>query len=220
MRPEPRLLPEEGRLVSVVYFTSDPHIGHRWVANLRGFETSDDHDQWFCDMWNDTVHSRDQVWILGDLSVGQLPYMLDTLARLPGVKNLVAGNHDPCHPMFREAPRYQRKYLDVFRSVQPMARVKTHGHEVLLSHFPYPGTRESDHTEPERYTQWRLPDMGDWLLHGHVHSKLRVHGRQIHVGLDAWGRLVSAKEIAGLIGEAEALESASAVEGRAGRADQ
>ena len=39
-----------------------------------------------------------------------------------------------------------------------------------------------------RYTQYRLPNQGRWLLHGHTHNKdQRIHGKQLHVGLDAWG---------------------------------
>jgi len=33
-----------------------------------------------------------------------------------------------------------------------------------------------------------LPDEGQILLHGHTHMvDQRIHGRQLHVGLDAWG---------------------------------
>ena len=44
-----------------------------------------------------------------------------------------------------------------------------------------------DHTDAPRFAQYRLPDEGRWLLHGHTHiADQRIHGRQIHVGLDAW----------------------------------
>ena len=51
---------------------------------------------------------------------------------------------------------------------------------------------DGDHTEEERYDQFRLRDLGTTLLHGHTHSDQRVSRSsngtlQIHVGLDAWG---------------------------------
>lgn len=70
---------------------------------------------------------------------------------------------------------------------------------VLLSHFPY-GNR--DRGAP-RYLQYRLPDLGEWLLHGHTHSNERQLGKEIHVGWDAWGRLVSEDEIAMRIEESQ-----------------
>lgn len=54
--------------------------------------------------------------------------------------------------------------------------------EFLISHYPYQG----DHTEGERYTQYRLRDEGKLLFHGHLHTQDIVTGaRQIHVGADA-----------------------------------
>lgn len=61
-----------------------------------------------------------------------------------------------------------------------------------------------------RQPQFRLPDLGEWLIHGHTHSKERLDGpRSVHVGLDAWGlRPVSEGEIAALIREAEEKRAA------------
>lgn len=44
-----------------------------------------------------------------------------------------------------------------------------------------------DHTVEARYNQWRLPDMGDWLLHGHTHSTQKIipGTKMIHIGVDA-----------------------------------
>lgn len=53
-------------------------------------------------------------------------------------------------------------------------------------------TEHSDHTAKSRYEQWRLPDHGLPLLHGHVHTSAKVtttpitSAQQVHVGLDAW----------------------------------
>lgn len=176
-----------------IFFTSDLHIGHRYVAQLRGFNTVEEHDAHLAAQWDQTINPNndrpDQVWVLGDISVGGNRAETAALAWLlqrPGQKHLIAGNHDHCHPMHRESHKWQRKYLGVFDSVQPFAVRKVKGRYLKLSHFPYAGSGYGDHTDEERYTAWRLPDTGNYLLHGHTHTTARRHGREIHVGVDAW----------------------------------
>lgn len=178
--------------MSTTWYTSDLHIGHRLVAGLRGFETPAEHDAALATYWDDVVGPGDAVWVLGDISVGgkraELA-ALDWVSRRPGTKHLVAGNHDSCHPMRSRAHIWQRIYLSVFESVQQSAMHRLDGERVLLSHFPYAGDPDGDHTSENRFEEWRLPATGDnahrALLHGHTHDSICVRGRQVHVGLDA-----------------------------------
>lgn len=170
-----------------VWFTSDLHLGHRMVARLRGFQDPAEHDDAVAENWAARIRKNDQVWVLGDLAVSSPAAALARIATLPGEKHLITGNHDECFPAHRDAYRRQGKYLEVFSSVQSVARRRVEGRSTMLSHFPYPNSPEADHTEILRYSQYRLPDEGDWLLHGHTHSRSRGQGREIHVGLDAWG---------------------------------
>lgn len=166
-----------------VYFTADLHLGHAMVAGLRGFTTSEAHDATVASNWLKTVRKEDTVWVLGDVALGGLTRALDLVASLPGRKHLITGNHDKCHPMHRDSYRWQPEYLRAaFDSVQAFALRKIDGQKVLLSHFPY----TADHTEDVRYTEWRLPDTGLPLLHGHTHSRERGTPHEVHVGLDAW----------------------------------
>lgn len=194
-----------------VWFTSDLHFGHERVAQIRGFTTATQHDAAVIENYLAAVHEQDTVWILGDLAATSPYYALDTIAQLPGHKHLILGNHDRAHSMHRDAHKWQRQYLDVFESVQIAARRRVNGQNVLLSHFPY----ERDRDE-KRYAQWRLPDEGLPLLHGHTHGKERLslstvhsswdspHERvEIHVGLDAWGlKPVPLETIADLLNKA------------------
>jgi calcineurin-like phosphoesterase family protein len=179
-----------------VWFTSDLHFGHRLVAEVRGFSNTNEHDATLMGEWRGRVRPNDQVWVLGDLAAATPQHALTCVKGLPGVKHLVAGNHDRCHPMHRGAHNWQRRYLEAFQSVQPFARRRIAGLEVLMSHFPY----HVDRGEP-RHTQYRLRDQGTWLLHGHLHSAERVTSRrEIHVGVDAWGMApVSLDEVAALM---------------------
>lgn len=182
--------------MSRTFFTADLHLGHRLVSGLRGYDDPAEHDAVIADHWKTAVGGDDIVWVLGDLAVVSSRRGIDELLAkvdaLPGTKHLIAGNHDPVHPMHRDAHRWQRRYLEVFESVQAFSRrtigLSLPGEEsaaqtVFLSHFPY----MADHTEGARYLEYRLRDEGHWLLHGHTHSSERVTSpREIHVGLDAW----------------------------------
>jgi calcineurin-like phosphoesterase family protein len=185
------------------FYSADSHFAHALVAGLRGFASQEEHDEAVIDSWNAVVKPADLVWHLGDVGLGSEARVLELAGRLNGVKHLIAGNHDRCWPGHRDARKRQRAWLDAFESVQAFAKARIDGRTVLLSHLPYQDA--GDHTAEERYPQFRLPDLGEWLIHGHTHSHLRVDGpRSVHVGLDAWGlRPVSEGEITALIREAE-----------------
>lgn len=166
-----------------VYFTSDLHFGHKKVSELRGFTTPEEHDATLMDNWSSVVTKRDTVWVLGDLTLASPTAALEIIKNLPGTKHFISGNHDGCHPMHKDYAKVTKHFLEAFESVAPYARRKLDGREVLLSHFPY----EADRGEA-RYMQWRLPDLGANLLHGHTHSpEYRTSDHELQVGVDAHG---------------------------------
>lgn len=165
------------------FFTSDLHIGHNNEAIRRGFKDANEHDNALVERWNSMVAQKDIVWVLGDVSLGLKLHTIPTLLNMNGTKHLISGNHDLCHPMYRDSDKHIPRYQEAFKSVQMMARRKVESEDLLLSHFPYNGDHEG--IEP-RFMQYRLPDMGRWLLHGHTHKPDRRFGREIHVGVDAW----------------------------------
>lgn len=169
-----------------VYFTSDTHFGHPLVANLRGFDSTADHDLAIIDNLAEVIRRHDdQLWILGDLALSKWRDALDLLRRLPGRKHLIIGNHDQLFPgLNRDSHKYFPEYMDVFSSAQLIARRKVAGRSVFLSHFPY----SADHTAQPRWEVFRVPDGGDLLMHGHTHrAEVNESRREFHVGLDAWG---------------------------------
>lgn len=168
--------------MSNIWFTSDLHFGHEKVAGIRGFDKTEDHDYHLLRQWSKRVGEDDVVWVLGDLCLSELDYALGLVSTLPGRKHFVSGNHDAVHPMHRRAHNFQRRYLEVFESIQPFARIRVMKQSVLMSHFPYTVDRGET-----RYPQYRLPNLREWLLHGHTHlPDIRTGPREIHVGLDAW----------------------------------
>lgn len=186
----------------MIYLLSDLHLGHAKVAEIRGM-TTEEHDNLLAENWDRMVHKDAHVWVLGDISSGGSQAQRNALrwvSERPGIKHLISGNHDSCASQNRDSHKWLPEYLQVFQTVQSYARRRIAGQTVLLSHYPYRGA--GDHTETERYSQYRLPDMGVWLLHGHTHSAEKLSGKMIHVGLDAWDyRPVKLEEIAAIIEE-------------------
>lgn len=184
------------------WFTSDLHLGHRFVAGLRGFRNVDEHDEAVLTNLREAVKSGDRLWVLGDLSVGDEndeQRALDLIERnLSGIqKHLIAGNHDSCHPLHKSAFKRQPVFLSVFDSVQAYQKQRWQGHEVWLSHFP---RRGQDHAGmPSRFDDLRLTV--PLLVHGHLHSDVpQVAEGQVDVGLDAWNlRPVRQEEVQALL---------------------
>lgn len=190
-----------------VWFTADLHLGHRLVAEDRGYTDTEEHDAALAAVWDRTVGLFDTVWVLGDVTVGgtaKTGRALRWIGQRPGRKHLIAGNHDRVHSMHKNAHTHLPRWIDPvgpFLSVQERAFMSLHGHRVLLSHFPYLGA--GDHTPGERFAQWRFPpvDPETWIVHGHTHSWERCNPswRSIHAGWDAWGTLVSGDTIEAMI---------------------
>lgn len=190
--------------MSKVFFHADWHFNHAFVAETRGYASAEEHDEALVARINSVVTKRDHLYVLGDLFMGSVTRGLEQIKRVDGVKHLVLGNHDPGHPIHRKSIPHTRRFLEVFESVSLHEQVKLPGgRKVLLSHFPYAG----DHSERDRYTQWRLPDEGEWLIHGHVHEQWFVKDRQVNVGVDQLNYPVEATTLAALLDEMTAIEA-------------
>lgn len=175
--------------MSETWLTSDTHLGHDFVARLRGFDGHEEHDAALARKWDKRVRPDDDVWVLGDVAMNGWRDRLAWFTERPGVKHLVLGNHDRAHPMHSRAWAYAGEYLSVFATVQTSARLSG---GLLASHFPYSGegATRADGSK-DRATQWRLRDEGAPLAHGHVHDAIRYRESDkgtpmLHVGLDAW----------------------------------
>ena len=128
-----------------VFFTSDLHLNHTFVAGTRDFDSSEAHDEALIERFNKIITKRDQLWVLGDVFMGSVTEGLKQVDRLNGIKHLVLGNHDAAHPLHKKSHTKQRRFLEVFESVHVHEQHVIHGQKVLLSHFPFQG----DHADRE-----------------------------------------------------------------------
>ena len=158
------------------HWIADLHLGHSSVAKRRGFETSEDHDSVIASQLSG-LNSGDEVWVLGDISSGKPEdedYALATLQNITmfvGVRfHLIAGNHDSVSSIHRNGFKKQAAWLDVFDSIQQFGVVKISRKHVLMNHYPYAKSGDGPGRGTGRYLNFRMPEMGMPLIHGHTHQ--------------------------------------------------
>lgn len=171
--------------MSNTWFTSDTHFGHKNIIKYcdRPFTGVDHMNRELINRWNAVVEPEDTVYHLGDACMGSISDTLPLIGELNGFKILVPGNHDRVFSGESQArrERFWPLYEEVFHRITEEQTALYHP-EAVLCHFPYQG----DSHDADRYDAQRPKDDGYWLIHGHVHEKWKVNGRQINVGVDVW----------------------------------
>lgn len=191
----------------MMYFSSDPHFFHKNIIKFcpdsRGqFKDVDHMNREIVKRFNSVLTMDDTLVLLGDIVFGGIEQNIGILDSIVcGKKFLVPGNHDACW-IGEEKDARREKYLPIYEKhfdmvvKHPLVRIEDIEDEeegveprfvAYANHFPYVG---DSHDKP-RFDNFRLPDQGDPLLHGHTHSTERISHTnkgtlQIHVGVDAW----------------------------------
>jgi calcineurin-like phosphoesterase family protein len=187
------------------FYTADLHLGHKNIIKYcnRPFANVGEMNNILIANINEVADVDDELWILGDLAMGKLDESLSWVSQIRPKVQLVAGNHDRCWIGERTTKPIEqwedqcRRYLDA--GIEGLWEYASHTiseRTVYLSHFPYQG----DHTDEDRFAEWRLPDRGRWLLCGHIHNLWKQQVRQINVGIDVRDYYpVSEQEVSELI---------------------
>ena len=147
------------------FFTSDTHFGDapRLRVDKRPFSSIGEMDRAIVERWNEVVRADDEVWHVGDFSLGPPPKRIgELLAALNGRKHLIIGNNDG--PETIEQPGWA--------SVQHYAELSVDGKRLVLCHYPF--------------RTWNRMGQGVIDLHGHSHGRLKPAPRQYDVGVDVW----------------------------------
>lgn len=158
------------------FFTSDLHFGHRPIIEFcnRPYWNLEDMKNDLIKNINDVVKQTDLLYILGDFSFLPKDNNVEIVKAINCPVVLIRGNHD-----------HSGRIKGVgFADVHNELDIQLGNYIVTMSHYPFRG----DHTAIERYLDRRPKDVGQWLLHGHTHSKERINRaeRMIHVGVEAW----------------------------------
>jgi calcineurin-like phosphoesterase family protein/predicted kinase len=151
---------------------------HRWINN-DGYSppTWDDvaeMNEKIISNWNSDVQPGDDVFIIGDVALGQIVKAPDLIRRLNGTKYLIAGNHDvTLKKLIANNPgQYDDLFVWIKESYMLTWKYGDQKVQIYMHHFPH--------------ASW--PHMSDGKsihLHGHLHGNPSgVTGRIFDVGID------------------------------------
>ena len=149
------------------WFTSDLHFFHRnilkYCAASRPFTDAAAMNAVIIENWNSCIKPTDEVWVLGDVSFGELEPTVLTLGQLNGNKRLIIGNHD------KKLLKYN-EFRDCFISIDHYVEFRYNKIKFCLMHYPI--------------VSWNERNQGSIMLHGHSHGTWVGVGRIKDVGID------------------------------------
>ena len=160
--------------MSKIFLTSDTHFGHdrEFIWKARGFNSVEEMNETIVQKWNDTISVEDDVYILGDVILGD-PGNIEYVKRLNGKLHIVLGNHDTSkrEEMYRNLP-------NVVEVAEVGIRLKYKKHHFVLTHYPM----MTGNLEKESLKQMSLN------LYGHTHQASNFYNDMpfmYHVGVDS-----------------------------------
>lgn len=80
----------------MIFVTSDWHFGHdiEFIYRSRGFSSLEEMEGTIIEKYNDCVSQNDDVFVLGDLMLGDYDRGKSCIGRLKGRLHVILGNHD------------------------------------------------------------------------------------------------------------------------------
>lgn len=156
MRPEEDL--------DKIFFTSDLHLLHPKIVKIQDRPTTiEEHDEWLINRINSKVGKKDELYILGDVSMAPRIPTESLIDKMNGKKHLILGNHDN-----------NIKTSNRFESISQIKDFIFKGKErihIVLCHYPM--------------RAWNRSHYGSYHLYGHVHGSLKPGIQSFDIGVDS-----------------------------------
>ena len=145
-----------------IWFSSDHHFNHMNIIKhcQRPFSSVREMDEEMISRWNSVVKENDEVYYLGDLTLGDWTIAWSYIKRLNGRIRFIEGNHD--YRWFSKLPENQK--------LLPIHELKFNKQSLVLSHYPMRSWNKSFH--------------GSYHLFGHVHGAMQPYGKSFDIGVD------------------------------------
>jgi len=145
----------------MIYLTSDLHFGHdrEFVYRPRGFSSIEEMNSIILYNWNNLITDEDDVYILGDLMLGNNDIGMILLSQLRGKLHIILGNHDTDNrkALYESLPHVVE--------ITYATMLKYRKYHFYLSHYP----TMTGNLEKESLHQMTLN------LFGHTHSKEKFY---------------------------------------------
>lgn len=145
-----------------IWFSSDHHFNHINIIKhcQRPFSSVQEMDEEMISRWNSVVKENDEVYYLGDLTLGNWATAWNYMKRLKGRIKFIEGNHDI--RWFSKLPSNQK--------LPPIYELNFNKQLFVLSHYPLRGWNKAFH--------------GSFMLYGHEHGNMAPYGKSFDVGVD------------------------------------
>lgn len=148
----------------MIYFSSDHHFQHAKVIEYckRPYSTQMEMDSDMIEKWNSVIKDKDEVYYLGDLTLGNWGTARSYLKQLKGKIKFIEGNHD-------------KRWFSSLESSQKLPAIYELNYmnkTIVLSHYSMRSWNKSFH--------------GSYHLFGHSHGELSPYGKSFDVGVDYW----------------------------------
>lgn len=138
-----------------IYFSSDNHFNHNqpFLFGPRGFETIEEMNEAIINNFNSVVDNDDDLYLLGDIIMGELEPGIEWVKKLNGRIHIICGNHDTTNRIeaYKNLP-------NVVEICEVGTIIKYRKWTFYLTHFPL----LVNNFEEKRKL---------WNLHGHTHSQ-------------------------------------------------
>lgn len=168
--------------MSQTFITSDLHFFHQNILKFcketrKRYSSGNDANAYEMSMkmaeeWNSIVTPNDTVYILGDVSFGNITKTDALLSILNGSKILIAGNHD--WKLLKKS-EFTKHFVEIHKLLNRSFLDK---YKVVMCHFPL--------------LEWENMQKGSLHFHGHTHGgRDMLHNyRILDVGMDATNQLL------------------------------
>lgn len=154
-----------------IWLTSDWHFNHdkEFIWKERGFNSVQEMNEAIIERHNSKVEDEDDVYVCGDLVMGDLEAGEKCLQRLKGKLHIILGNHDTTNRI-----KMYEKYAEEICYALPLKYKKK---SLLLSHYQTLTANMDD-----------TPGHCTYNIHGHTHQKqnnTEQYKFMYHIGVDS-----------------------------------
>ena len=160
----------------VFFRPSLTHFGHDrgFIYTPRGFSSIQENDETIIEKFNSVVRPEDDLYLLGDLMLGDNEHGLNCLRQLNGNLHILWGNHDT--NVRKELYETLPNVVEIFGYA---GMLKYRKWRFYLSHYPTITDNLNDISKPWEQVK---------CLYGHTHQKTNFYNDNpllYHVGVDS-----------------------------------
>lgn len=158
----------------MIYLSSDLHLGHdrEFIWKVRGFNSVEEMNETIIEHFNSIIAPSDDLYILGDLMLGNNEVGMNCLRRINGRLHIVWGNHDT------DKRKELYRTLPSFVEDGPALTLRYNKYNFFMCHYP----ALTGNLEKESLKQMTL------CLYGHTHQTTNFYEDRpymYHCGVDS-----------------------------------